>query len=126
MLSYGDCLGFCELTPEEIAAIARHEHLPEILALELGAHLCTTPEGKETLKRMVLDDIEDARPPRHDAGAGDAGPRPADATIGRCFPTPTPSRLSNRAHENRGARLSRQNHQMMLDPSIDGPSIEPI
>ena len=61
MLSYDDCLGFCELTPEEIAAIARHEHLPEIVALELGAHLCTTPEGKETLKRMILDDIEDAR-----------------------------------------------------------------
>ena len=61
MLSYDDCLGFCELTPEEIAAIARHEHLPEILALELGAHLCTTPQGKETLKRMILDDIEEAR-----------------------------------------------------------------
>ena len=61
MLSCDDCLGFCELTPEEIAAIARHEHLPEIVALELGAHLCTTPEGKETLKRMILDDIEDAR-----------------------------------------------------------------
>jgi hypothetical protein len=61
MLSYDDCLGFCELTPEEIAAIARHEHLPEILALELGAHLCTTSDGKETLRRMILDDIEDAR-----------------------------------------------------------------
>ena len=61
MLSYDDCLGFCELTPEEIAAIARHEHLPEILALELGAHLCTTPQGKESLKRMILDDIDEAR-----------------------------------------------------------------
>jgi hypothetical protein len=61
MLSYDDCLGFCELTPEEIAAIARHEHLPEIVALELGAHLCTTLEGKGAIRRMILDDIEDAR-----------------------------------------------------------------
>jgi hypothetical protein len=102
MLSYDDCLGFCDLTPEEIAAIARHEHLPEILALELGAHLCTTPEGKGVLKRMIRDDIKGARPSRHDAGAGDAErPRPADATISRCFPTRTPS------------------------PAIDGPTTEP-
>ena len=33
MLTYKDCLKLCGLTAEEIAAIARHEHLPEIVAL---------------------------------------------------------------------------------------------
>jgi hypothetical protein len=61
MLTYEDCLGLCELTAGEIAAIARHEHLPEILALELGAHLCSTPKGRRTIRRMIQDDIDDAR-----------------------------------------------------------------
>jgi hypothetical protein len=36
MLSYSDCVGLSELTPEEIAVIAQHEHLPDIVALEMG------------------------------------------------------------------------------------------
>ena len=36
MLSYSDCVGLSELTPEEIAVIAQHEHLPDIVALEIG------------------------------------------------------------------------------------------
>ena len=36
MLTYNDCLGFSELTPEQVSALARHEHLPEIVALEMG------------------------------------------------------------------------------------------
>jgi hypothetical protein len=61
MLSYDDCLGLSELTPEEIAAIAKHEYLPEIVALEMGWCLCGTPEGKRLIRCMILDDIEDAR-----------------------------------------------------------------
>ncbi len=30
MLTFDDCLALCELTEEEIDAIAEHEHLPEI------------------------------------------------------------------------------------------------
>lgn len=36
MLSYQDCLAFCGLEEEEIAAIAQHEHIPIIVAAELG------------------------------------------------------------------------------------------
>jgi hypothetical protein len=61
MLTYEDCLGLCELTAGEIAAIARHEHLPEILALELGAHLCATARGRQTIRRMIQGDIDEAR-----------------------------------------------------------------
>jgi Family of unknown function (DUF6455) len=60
MLSYEDCLGLSGLTPEEIAAVAKHEHLPEIVALELGSSLFGTSEGKQLVRRMIVDDIEDA------------------------------------------------------------------
>ena len=59
MLTYEDCSGFCGLAAKEIATIARHEHLPEILALELGAQPCSTSNGKEVIRRMILDDIEE-------------------------------------------------------------------
>ena len=61
MLTYDDCLGLCELTAEEIAAIARHEHLPEIVALELGAHLARSPQGRRTIRNMIEDDVAVAR-----------------------------------------------------------------
>ena len=61
MLTYEDCLALTRLTDEEVDAIAVHEHLPEIIALELGHYLCETPNGERCLSRMILDDIEAAR-----------------------------------------------------------------
>jgi uncharacterized protein DUF6455 len=60
MLTYNDCLGLSELTQEEVSALARIKHLPEVVALEMGLSLCRTPEGARTIRRMVLDDIEAA------------------------------------------------------------------
>lgn len=60
MLTYEDCLGLCDLTEEEIAAIAEHEHIPRIAALELGNYLVHTPEGVPVLKRIIVDDIQAA------------------------------------------------------------------
>jgi len=37
VLAFEDCLGLCQLSEEEIRAIAEHEHLPQIVALELGS-----------------------------------------------------------------------------------------
>ena len=61
MLSYIDCVALCGLTEEEIAAIAEHEHIPAIVAVELGSYLIHTPDGVPMLKRMILDDIQAAR-----------------------------------------------------------------
>lgn len=61
MLTYEDCVGMSELTAEEIDAIAEHEHVPAIVAVEMGRYLVTTPEGSLALKRIILDDIEAAR-----------------------------------------------------------------
>ena len=60
MLTLTDCLGLCELTAEEVDAIAEHEHVPEILAAEIGAYLLRTDGGPSVIARMVLDDIDRA------------------------------------------------------------------
>ena len=60
MLTYNDCLGLSGLDQEEVSALAKIKHLPEVVALEMGWSLCRTPEGAGTIRRMILDDIEAA------------------------------------------------------------------
>jgi hypothetical protein len=59
MLTYLDCVELSDLTEEEIEAIAEHEHLPEMAALELGSYLVHSPEGIPMIKRIILEDIEE-------------------------------------------------------------------
>jgi hypothetical protein len=61
MLSYEDCVALADLTEEEIEAIAQHEHMPEIVAAELGSYLVHDPAGVPKIKRIILDDIEEAK-----------------------------------------------------------------
>jgi hypothetical protein len=61
MLSLEDCLALCELTEEEVLAIAEHENLPQIAAAELGNYLVHTPEGEMRIKAIIRDDIAAAR-----------------------------------------------------------------
>lgn len=61
MLTWRDCLDLTELSEAEIEAIAMHEHLPQMAALELGAYLCRNEAGVPMIRRMILDDIEAAR-----------------------------------------------------------------
>ena len=67
MLTFDDCVALCELTEDEIAAIAEHEHLPMIVAAELGNYLIQGPEGALRVKRIILDDMLAAH------RAGDSG-----------------------------------------------------
>jgi hypothetical protein len=60
MLSLQDCLALCELSEDEVLAIAHHEHLPEIAAAELGNYLIHTPEGEMKIKAIIRDDIAEA------------------------------------------------------------------
>lgn len=64
MLTFEDCLGLCQLTEDEILAIAEHEHITEMAALELGQYLVKSPEGVEMIGKMIVDDMEEAK--RHD------------------------------------------------------------
>lgn len=60
MLTYEDCLGLCDLTEEEVDAIAEHEHIPDIVAAELGNYLVHEEPGVRKIRRIILDDIETA------------------------------------------------------------------
>jgi hypothetical protein len=60
VLTFEDCLGLCGLSEEEIRAIAEHEHLPEIVALELGNYLMRGPDGELLVSHMFIDDIRAA------------------------------------------------------------------
>ena len=57
MLSFEDCLRVSPLSEAEIDAIAQHENLPEMVALELGNYLVHTADGRRRIKSMILDDI---------------------------------------------------------------------
>jgi hypothetical protein len=57
MLTREDCIGLCDLSEEEVEAIADHEHVPIIIAAELGNYLVHCDDGVPRIKRMILDDI---------------------------------------------------------------------
>jgi len=57
MITIEDCLALSDLTEEEVDAIAEHEHLPEIIAAELGNYLAHLPGGVEQIRRMIRDDV---------------------------------------------------------------------
>ena len=61
MLTVQECLEFSDLTEDEIEAIAKHEHIPDVLAAELGNCLLQTDVGTALIKRYIQDDIEDAK-----------------------------------------------------------------
>jgi hypothetical protein len=60
MLTFEDCVALSGLTAEEIAAIAEHEHIPELAAAEMGNYLCRSPSGELRIKRMIVEDIDAA------------------------------------------------------------------
>jgi hypothetical protein len=61
VLTFEDCLGLCELNEEEVRAIAEHEHVPQIVALELGNYLMRGPDGELLVSHMFIDDIRAAQ-----------------------------------------------------------------
>ena len=61
MLTIQDCIELSELTEAEILAIAEHEHIPEMAAIELGNYLVHTPTGEKRIKAMIVDDLDAAR-----------------------------------------------------------------
>jgi S-ribosylhomocysteine lyase LuxS involved in autoinducer biosynthesis len=61
MLTIQDCIELSDLTEEEVLAIAEHEHIPEMVAVELGNYLVHTASGEKRIKRMIVDDIAHAK-----------------------------------------------------------------
>jgi hypothetical protein len=61
MITFEDCLAFCELTEDEIDAIAEHEQLPDTIALEMGSCLIRGPGGEVRIQQIIVDDISAAQ-----------------------------------------------------------------
>jgi hypothetical protein len=61
MLNLQDCLDMADLSDAELVAVARHEKIPPIVALELGHQLIQSPAGVETLRQFIHDDILSAQ-----------------------------------------------------------------
>ncbi len=60
MLTYQECLELSELSADEIDAIVEHEHVPEIVAAELGNYLVHCKDGLPRLRAIILDDLAEA------------------------------------------------------------------
>jgi hypothetical protein len=61
MLTMEDCLAYCDLTEEEILAIAEHENLSEMAAIAMGQYLMHQQQGPERVFRVIVDDIRAAQ-----------------------------------------------------------------
>jgi hypothetical protein len=68
MLTLQDCVDYSDLTEDVVRAIAIHEHVPNIVALEIGANLIKTPAGCEVIEGFIREEI-DAAHRQHRAGA---------------------------------------------------------
>ena len=56
MITLEDCIGFCDLTEEEVLAFAEHEHLPEIAAVALAQFLLSHEHGSEKVRNVIIED----------------------------------------------------------------------
>jgi hypothetical protein len=61
VITYEDCLGVAGLNEAEVQAIAEHERVPGMIALELADHLHHCPGGERRIASMILDDVALAR-----------------------------------------------------------------
>ena len=61
MLTLEECIALSGLTEDEVMAIAEHEHIPHMAAVELGNYLVSSEDGRVRIKRMILDDMQAAR-----------------------------------------------------------------
>lgn len=61
MLTYEDCISLCGLDPEEIDAIAEHEHIPDIVAAALAHYLVHSENGEPCIRNLIVDDLAQCR-----------------------------------------------------------------
>lgn len=69
MLTFQDCVSFSGLTEDIVAAIARQQSVPDVVACGLGSWLLTTAQGVAVIRHLL------------EAGIGAAG-RPAPSPGG--------------------------------------------
>ncbi|WP_142847404.1 hypothetical protein [Telmatospirillum sp. J64-1] len=57
MLTLQDCIGYCGLTPEQLHAIADHEHIPDMVAVEWAETMLAKPNGEVIVESIIADEI---------------------------------------------------------------------
>ncbi len=60
MISIKDCIDYSDLTEDEVATIAEHEHLPYACAAQLACCLAQTRDGTELLRCLLGNAVCDA------------------------------------------------------------------
>ena len=60
MISREDCIALCGLNTGQVAALAEHEHVPEIAASALASYLLNRSGGENEIAQMMIDDIHEA------------------------------------------------------------------
>ena len=60
MLCLQDCIDMSDLPQEAIDAIAGHEHVPEIVAVELGCTLVQSRQGIGLIREYLQDEMQQA------------------------------------------------------------------
>lgn len=60
MLSLRDFIDMCDLTEEEVSAIAEKEKLPAIIAAQIGCALLRTERGVEYIRDVLKNRAEQA------------------------------------------------------------------
>jgi S-ribosylhomocysteine lyase LuxS involved in autoinducer biosynthesis len=60
MITLDDIEDMTDLSREEIAAVAEHEHLPEFNAAVLGDYTMHLHHGAARVQQMICDDIREA------------------------------------------------------------------
>jgi hypothetical protein len=61
VLTLQDCIALSDLKADEIEAIADVEHVPQMIAAELGSYLMHLPDGERRVRALLREDIDKAR-----------------------------------------------------------------
>ena len=59
MIAREDIVALCGLSEDELAAIAEHEHVPDVVAAALGRYLLDGRDA-QAIRAMIKDDIRSA------------------------------------------------------------------
>mgnify|MGYP006291530589 CR=1 FL=1 len=60
MITLDDIMDMTDLTHDEVAAIAEHEHLPDVNAAALADYMMHVQKGPQMVNRMISEDIRAA------------------------------------------------------------------
>lgn len=61
MLTLQDCIGICGLNPDQVEAIADHEHLNMIIAAEWAECMLDRPDGTMIVRHVLEDEAAQCR-----------------------------------------------------------------